>query len=66
MKILVVRYPTTGIIHLLPADDIFLARLLDLNDDRNDEQDDDQTARYSNDCEVSVVQRIQDASLSLL
>lgn len=49
-----------------PADDVFLARLFDLDDDRDDEQDDDQAAGHSNNGEVGVVQRVQDAGLPLL
>lgn len=57
------RYEFT---ELSPADDVFLARLFDLDDDRDDEQDDNQTAGYSNDSEVGVIQRIQDARFPLL
>lgn len=49
-----------------PADDVFLARLFDLDDDRDDEQDDNQATGYSNDREVGVVQSVQDAGFPLL
>lgn len=49
-----------------PADDVFLARLFDLDDDRDDEQDNNQATGYSNDGEVGVIQRVQDAGFPLL
>lgn len=49
-----------------PADDVFLARLFDLDDDWDDEQDDNQATGYSNDSEVSVIQSVQDAGFPLL
>ena len=49
-----------------PADDVFLARLFDLDDDRDDKQDDNQATGYSNDSEVSVIQRVQDTGFPLL
>lgn len=49
-----------------PADNVFLARLFDLDDDRDDEQDDDQATGHSDDGEVSVVQRVQDAGFPFL
>lgn len=49
-----------------PADDVFLARLFDLDDDRDDKQNDNQATGYTNDSEVSVIQRVQDTGFPLL
>lgn len=66
----VVRRLETGVeegrIKVISADDVFLARLFDLDDDRDDEQDDNQTTGNSNDSEVGVIQIIQDARFPLL
>lgn len=49
-----------------PADDVFLARLFDLDDDRDYEQDDHQATGDSNNGQVSVIQCFQDTVLPLL
>lgn len=49
-----------------PADDVFLARLFDLDDDRDDEQDDNQATGHSNDRDVGVIQRVQNARFPFL
>lgn len=51
---------------LQPADYVFLARLFDLDDDRNDEQDDNQATGHHDDGDVSVIQTVQDAGFPLL
>lgn len=55
-----------GLLKISPAYDIFLTRLFDLDDDRDDQQDNNQATGYSNDSEVCVIQCIQNTGLSPL
>lgn len=68
MNIIGVSYSIfiTNLTKIILADNVFLAGLSNLDDDRDDEQDDNQATGYSNDSEVCVIQGVQDTGLPLL
>lgn len=55
-----------GGVEVIPSDDVFLARLFDLDDAGHDEEDEHQPAGHGDDGQVGVVQAVQDAGFTLL